>query len=118
VDRADIKQYIGGPKIPSIYTILRSCINELIRCSVIHANERLPSFNTASISIYSQPESASSSLLKVCEICVGMSGRSLRRLCLLAHAYYVQQEACSLPAFLLSLKKAASDEVNSANRFE
>ena len=31
VDRADIKQYIGPPTPPAIYSIYRSCILELIK---------------------------------------------------------------------------------------
>lgn len=35
LDRADIKQYVGAPKTQAVYTILRTCLNELIRCGLI-----------------------------------------------------------------------------------
>ena len=36
VDRADVKEYIGVPSIAGIYSILRSCIYELMRVGLIY----------------------------------------------------------------------------------
>jgi hypothetical protein len=35
VDRADIKQYIGHPSAEAIYSILYSCIMELMRAQIL-----------------------------------------------------------------------------------
>ncbi len=35
MDRVDIKQYIPNPCAEAAYVILRSCLNELIRCDLI-----------------------------------------------------------------------------------
>ena len=35
VDRADIKQYIGPPSPSAIYSIYRSCLNELVKVSTV-----------------------------------------------------------------------------------
>ncbi|KAJ1309044.1 hypothetical protein OPQ81_004725 [Rhizoctonia solani] len=103
VDRADIVQYIGPPSRDAIYFILRSCVIELIKAGIIrpietltlqeaHANE------TSKISSgpihASDPEDlrvtkASIMLLKLASKCVGKSGRSLRRLPVLAYARHM-----------------------------
>ncbi|KAK5124835.1 hypothetical protein LTR16_003448, partial [Cryomyces antarcticus] len=38
IDRVDIKQHVPNPCPPAIYSIFRSCFNELIRCDIVTAN--------------------------------------------------------------------------------
>uniref|UniRef100_A0A667ZXS5 Pachytene checkpoint protein 2 homolog n=1 Tax=Myripristis murdjan TaxID=586833 RepID=A0A667ZXS5_9TELE len=41
VDRADIKQYIGPPSEKGIYNIYLSCLEELMKCQIIHPRQQL-----------------------------------------------------------------------------
>ncbi|KAG5520067.1 hypothetical protein PMAC_001143 [Pneumocystis sp. 'macacae'] len=91
VDRIDIKQYVGDPNPDAIFAILQSCINELGRKGLIEDGIPVPSFTEASISLYSQPNSHSSRLYRIAVDCKGLSGRTLRRLPVLAHAKYLQR---------------------------
>ncbi|KAH7343398.1 thyroid receptor-interacting protein 13 [Rhizoctonia solani] len=103
VDRADIVQYIGPPSRDAIYFILRSCVIELVRAGIIRPIETLPLeeayANETSSEPYgpiqpSDPEElrvakASVMLLNLSSKCVGKSGRSLRRLPVLAYARHM-----------------------------
>lgn len=101
IDRADIKQYIGLPPAEAIYWILESCLNELIRVGLVAPIE-LPSYRQAAAAeeeheqetgdVDLQPTASSRAgreLLKLSNGCKGMSGRSLRRLPVLAHAHHI-----------------------------
>ena len=39
LDRADIRLFIGPPSAPAIYTIFRSCLQELIRVGLVEADD-------------------------------------------------------------------------------
>lgn len=41
VDRADVKQYLGIPTVPAIYHIYSSCLNELVKVSVVNITNEL-----------------------------------------------------------------------------
>ncbi|KAI9032270.1 pachytene checkpoint protein 2 [Hyaloraphidium curvatum] len=127
VDRADIKMHIGNPSTAAAYAILASAIQELIRTRIIGAT-------TASQqeSLYAPPNKRDSGLLEYRELevfrhmlgsdhpsarlfaiaqkCEGMSGRSLRKLPFLAHAFYVQSERSSLDTYLKALDLAVCNE--------
>uniref|UniRef100_A0A7S1KTF0 AAA+ ATPase domain-containing protein n=1 Tax=Percolomonas cosmopolitus TaxID=63605 RepID=A0A7S1KTF0_9EUKA len=45
VDRADIKQYIGLPSEHARYQILKSCVEELIRCKIVAPAQELPDYD-------------------------------------------------------------------------
>ena len=99
VDRADIKQYIGPPGQTAIYDILSTCINELackelvdgdfklldykaIQCYVaigepLNIDQLLAAFNDDDLT-------RSKTLWALSQMCMGMSGRSLRKLPFLA----------------------------------
>jgi len=104
VDRADIVQYIDLPAPEAIYVILRSCLLELVTKSVV-GPAHVPSLDEARYFRYFEPttatndpdEDAQSSrqiayhLFQLAQKCKDqkMSGRSLRRLPVLAHARYI-----------------------------
>ncbi|KZT12967.1 P-loop containing nucleoside triphosphate hydrolase protein [Laetiporus sulphureus 93-53] len=106
VDRADIIQYVDLPPREAIYEILRTCLVELTRKHIV-SNIDVPSL--AQAQLYERTHLSQSSgafqtsdprersrnvalrLLALSERCriQGMSGRSLRRLPVLAHARYI-----------------------------
>ncbi|QRW16380.1 AAA family ATPase [Rhizoctonia solani] len=100
VDRADIVQYVGPPSRNAIYFILRSCVIELIRAGIIRAIELLPIAEACANEAQNRPDQpmqpeelrvarASVMLLNLATKCVGKSGRSLRRLPVLAYARHM-----------------------------
>ncbi|EIM88236.1 thyroid receptor-interacting protein 13 [Stereum hirsutum FP-91666 SS1] len=104
VDRADIVQYIDLPPREAVYEILRSCLLELINKGVVapvdvppihqalsYVNTSNSSLNQSTISPRERARQVSVRLLTLAQKCrdQGMSGRSLRRLPVLAHARYI-----------------------------
>ncbi|KAG5440277.1 hypothetical protein PCANB_001847 [Pneumocystis canis] len=112
VDRIDIKQYVGDPNPGAIFAILRSCINELGQKGLIGDGIPVPSFTEASISLYCQPNSHSSRLYRIAVDCKGLSGRTLRRLPVLAHAKYLQRPCCTMDEMLCSLERVVKEELS------
>ncbi|WFC99106.1 hypothetical protein MYAM1_001844 [Malassezia yamatoensis] len=84
LDRADIRQYIGLPGAEAIYRILRSCLEELMRVRLAQT-EQLLDYNDAITS-----NTTSTALARLAESCYGASGRSLRRMPVLAHADHLR----------------------------
>ncbi|KAB5596327.1 Thyroid receptor-interacting protein [Ceratobasidium theobromae] len=103
VDRADIVQYIGPPSRNAIYYILRSCVTELVRVGIIRPIETVPAkeaSNNAHRREVLEPLRGSDAeelrvakvsvrLLDLASKCIGKSGRSLRRLPVLAFARHM-----------------------------
>ncbi|KAI0069027.1 P-loop containing nucleoside triphosphate hydrolase protein [Artomyces pyxidatus] len=106
VDRADIVQYIDLPPREAIYQILRSCLQELVLRGVVEkvdvpSLEQAQRFERTAIAPLSAPTTAGTSQERAKHVALrlfalsqkcrdqGMSGRSLRRLPVLAHARYV-----------------------------
>lgn len=83
LDRADIRQYIGLPGSEAVYRILGSCLTELMRVRLAQP-EPLAPYEEARTS-----SGASAALLDLADACRGASGRSLRRLPVLAHARHL-----------------------------
>lgn len=83
LDRADIRQYIGLPGAEAVYRILRSCLEELMRVGLAPPT-LLVDYRAASAS-----GGASAALAQLAEACRGASGRSLRRMPVLAHARHM-----------------------------
>ncbi|KAJ3201079.1 Pachytene checkpoint protein 2 [Clydaea vesicula] len=100
IDRADVMQFIGNPSKKAIYIILSSCLNELIRCGLIFSNKQ------KAILDYKIVENLKNNIEKnnVNSFCVNessislfeisteletrnFSGRSIRKLPFLTHAY-------------------------------
>ncbi|KAG0142909.1 hypothetical protein CROQUDRAFT_12138, partial [Cronartium quercuum f. sp. fusiforme G11] len=108
LDRADIKQYIGLPPPEAIYWILRTCLCELVKAEIVRPRTLLDYKETLMIrdgledpirrvrigcvAAKKKADGAERSvkcsikLLEIAERATGMSGRTLRRLPLLAHA--------------------------------
>lgn len=110
IDRADVKQYIGNPCKQAIYKILRSCILELMRGGIIHPSVSVPEAESG----YEDPNyhSFSNQLKEISEKCHGLSGRSLRKLPLYAHANYLNTGSYTLETFLDALTKSADSMFN------
>lgn len=135
LDRADVKQYIGLPNVGARYEILRGGIDELLKCGIIQdagssdSNSSL-SFDTRLKSISLDDSSrttqktesgllwsdaAQKQLLAASAAAEGLSGRRLRKLCLLSHARLAQSgtgETIPLNRFLLSLRRVAASEAS------
>lgn len=86
LDRADIRQYIGLPGPEAVYTILRSCLLELIRTGLAQ-EDTFPSFRD----VDEHGSAAAQALRSLATHCQGASGRALRRLPVLAHAQHLHQ---------------------------
>ncbi|CAH8509129.1 unnamed protein product [Schistosoma haematobium] len=95
LDRADIRLFIGPPSPPAIYSIYRTCLYELIRVGLINSTEdsRLLSYQTlASVQFMeNQANSLSIELWRLAEHSLGLNGRTLRKLPLLAYAFYLNK---------------------------
>lgn len=116
VDRADIVQYVGLPSRDAIYFILRSCVIELARAGIIRPIVLLTAHETnslhhpelterirASDSEEVRSEKASLQLLDLASKCIGKSGRSLRRLPVLAYARHMGSAGAGRPASDISV---------------
>ncbi|KAK9452275.1 P-loop containing nucleoside triphosphate hydrolase protein [Limtongia smithiae] len=80
--------------------------------SVPEADIFLPPYNQATLTLYSEANGYSSTLIRICEDCKDFGGRTLRRLVLLAHAKYIQSETCGLAELLTALGLTVADERN------
>lgn len=133
LDRADVKQYIGLPNVGARYEILRGGVDELVRCGIVCAAGTeaaclaLPfdKFKNITLSDHNVPQArqregiwpaSSEKLLQAASAAAeGLSGRCLRKLCLLAHARLSRSGSTDLVpmnAFLDALRCAASSEAS------
>ncbi|KAL1495027.1 hypothetical protein ABEB36_010513 [Hypothenemus hampei] len=112
IDRADIKQYLGLPSINAIYKIYYSCLEELIKAKIIESE--LDIIDSAE-SVAFQNNSLSTNenavkLLKICEKSTDLSGRTLRKIPLLAQALFINTKPSTLGDFLDAMEKAVETE--------
>ncbi|KAI9137738.1 pachytene checkpoint protein 2 [Paraphysoderma sedebokerense] len=117
VDRADIKQYIGLPSPRAIYSILSSCLKELMRVEIIAPSETLVDHRTIELYLHLPLDQTTSTeiknsvlLFQVATKCHGLSGRTLRKLPFLTHAMYYQTSAASLSDYIQALGMAVENE--------
>lgn len=107
LDRADIKQYIGPPSSSAIYQIYYSCIQELIKAGIVINNESLLDWRGIAIlgrcDLSNSVPKLSLELQNIAKASVGLSGRTLRKLPVIAHAIYVQTPTVTLERFLHAL---------------
>ena len=82
IDRADVNRYVGNPGVGARYTILQSCIEELMRSELIRPKQRL--WNYASVSMMQDTGSLAGRLLQIATLAHDTSGRRLRKLPLIA----------------------------------
>ena len=107
VDRTDLQQYMGPPTLPARYEILRSCLMELQRVSILTTTN-----TTIQLPKYKQHTTTTTTtevevLVQCAKDCQGWSGRALRKLPFQTHAMYLsQQSSITLHDFLLALQKA------------
>ncbi len=87
IDRADLCRFVGHPGPEARYTVLASCVTELMRTGLVAPRERLFSYNAVCAMHNDDSSSLSDQLLRVARSCRdGISGRRLRKLPLLAFA--------------------------------
>mmetsp|Transcript_28068 Transcript_28068/g.68341 ORF Transcript_28068/g.68341 Transcript_28068/m.68341 type:complete len:428 (-) Transcript_28068:1068-2351(-) len=117
VDRCDLLVQVKMPPLKARYRIFMSCILELVRVGILEMGKGNNSFLTP----YHEDHAAhpynelSSKLLECATSAEGLSGRSLRRLPLQAHAKYLGKNRSQVVAcieFLEALSKAIDDEQN------
>lgn len=101
LDRADIRQYIGNPNKEAIALIYRSILNELLARNVVTMDE----CSMTEVQFEEQ-------LLRLSESSLGISGRTLRKIPILAHAFYTdhrfgqENRAIVMDDFLVAMEKA------------
>jgi len=115
VDRADIKQYVGTPSQGAIYQILHSCVAELVRTSLV-GGEKVMSLRELKLAGWvSGPSTLHSlQLWEIANSCMGMSGRTIRKMAFLALALFsdlAEKRTVSVGVFLDSLKQAVDKQI-------
>lgn len=137
VDRADIKQLIAVPSERAIYKILAECITELARVGIVDWKAAEPPFleyNVLSLLSFSSPtpstgrdssgnarDAYSQNSVKLQELALlakGLSGRCLRKLPFLAHAFYIKSGNCGLETFLSALERIIAHEQKTRTHLE
>lgn len=118
VDRCDLLIQVKMPPVKARYGIFMSCILELARVGILEMGSGGSSFfmpyqEDQSPHLYNQ---LSLQLLECATSAEGLSGRSLRRLPLQAHAKYLGRDRSQVVActeFLEALSKAIDHELKS-----
>ena len=116
VDRADIKQYVGHPSQGAIYQILYTCITELGRKGLVVGTNACYSLRELQLTDMKETAGTKTSLmvLEVAGRCVGLSGRSVRKISFLALALFSdlgEGRVLSLEEFVKSLGLAADKQI-------
>ncbi|XP_022198179.2 pachytene checkpoint protein 2 homolog [Nilaparvata lugens] len=109
MDRADIKQYIGPPSKYGIYSIYKTCIDELFRAGMILSSDMhklLPISVIRSHVFNGEGDDCTKRLLEISQDSVGLSGRALRKIPFLAYAHYIRSRVVELKDFLDGLEIA------------
>ncbi|CAG8642192.1 11414_t:CDS:10, partial [Funneliformis caledonium] len=111
IDRADIKQYIGLPSRQAIYAILSSCIQELMKVGII-MKENLLDWST--VKLTNDFEDSNFRLYTISGKCLGMSGRTLRKMPFLAYARSIHSKnTTTFKNFLKALDETVIEESTS-----
>lgn len=120
IDRLDYEIEIPSLGNGPIYEILRSTVNELIRskfisnepypypedvAALVDDSTYLPSYDRVP-SLHKYPDVPATVLARIAEDCIGLSGRRLRKLPLLAIFTYTWGGSCSLKDALEALQMA------------
>ncbi|XP_064545849.1 pachytene checkpoint protein 2 homolog [Drosophila montana] len=85
LDRADIRQFIGLPAIAAIGSIYKSMLAELMARGIVRTED-----------LEGNQEDSEDLLTNLAERSVGLSGRTLRKLPLLAHAHHTSRDLFEL----------------------
>lgn len=121
VDRADIKQYIGLPCVETIYEIFRSCIQELVRTSIVSCDQSILAYNQLKssqnlVEAFGSTFAGNYQLLEIAEQSHSLSGRTLRKLPFLAIALYSGgQIPIAFSVYLDFLAKAVAKQFEDRN---
>ncbi|CAG2161930.1 unnamed protein product [Oppiella nova] len=121
VDRADIKQYIGLPCVETIYEIYRSCIQELVRKSIVSCDESILSYSQLKrmAETLGTTFAGNYKLLEIAEQSHSLSGRTLRKIPFLAIALYsCGQIPVSFTLFLEFMSKAVRKQLDDRNELK
>jgi hypothetical protein len=119
-----LKKKIDSPSANALYEILRRDINTLITHDLIHYNpvdlqEGAPQEVTRSTipdaawvekHLYNKPNTVPRELCRIAELAKDLSGRTLRRLPMLALAQYTVDQPCNIGEFLVALKRVIREE--------
>jgi len=117
VDRADVKQYVGTPSQGAIYQILHSCIVELVRTSLVEVQGgQVVSLRELQLAEWESGHETNHSLQvwEIAGLCLGMSGRTIRKIAFLALALFsgvAKTRPVSMEDFLNSLEDAAHKQI-------
>ena len=116
VDRADIKFFVGLPSPVAIYSIFRSCLEELARVRIIRPKEAIERDPTDLGTTSGLISEHGQRLWKIANKSVGLSGRTLRKLPFLAHARFAHTtDSVTLGCFLDILSKAVEVQFSERN---
>ncbi|XP_034485630.1 pachytene checkpoint protein 2 homolog [Drosophila innubila] len=109
LDRADIRQFIGLPAVPAIRSIYKSMLAELMVRGILQPED-----------LDGSQADAEGLLTSLAERSTGLSGRTLRKLPLLAHAHHTSRDLFELnqkislsdflDAMLLALERHLTDQ--------
>ncbi|KAF6206922.1 hypothetical protein GE061_018158 [Apolygus lucorum] len=118
VDRADLRVFIPNPSPFGIYSILYSCLEELIKKGLI--NSPCPPRITDKRELDSdESDGLASQMAKLCRSCEGLSGRALRKLPLRVHSTMLLPDVpASVEEFTKAMKKAAEDMKEEMKSFD
>lgn len=118
IDRADLKQFIGEPSVEAIYEIYKSSIDELMNVNIISTKWSLLLYSqmistcTHALKPNDVVENCSKLLWNIAQSSHGLSGRALRKLPLLAHAWFIDTDHVTLMEYLSALQNAVNKHLN------
>eukprot|EP01111_Echinosteliopsis_oligospora_P006396 TRINITY_DN20508_c0_g1_i1.p1 TRINITY_DN20508_c0_g1~~TRINITY_DN20508_c0_g1_i1.p1 ORF type:complete len:428 (+),score=86.13 TRINITY_DN20508_c0_g1_i1:131-1414(+) len=114
IDRADLSVFIGPPSISARYTILASCIEELMRAGLITPRQSILDYKSLLLfqPISSDHSKTSQYLLQTAESASGLSGRALRKLPFTAHALFLPgRSSFSVQEFIYALSSSIEKNI-------
>uniref|UniRef100_F1L017 Pachytene checkpoint protein 2 n=1 Tax=Ascaris suum TaxID=6253 RepID=F1L017_ASCSU len=104
VDRADMSRFVGQPSVYAVYAILSSCIREMQRIGIVETTEVIDP-----LSSYNEFSPNGHRLMQLSRFAVGLSGRALRQLPVLAYSK-VALERLTMKQCLEALQKAIEEK--------
>ncbi|KAK6622356.1 hypothetical protein RUM44_002167 [Polyplax serrata] len=127
-DRADLKLFISYPSEWGVYEILRSCIEELIRCNLVEGDKNdfveLLTYKKLSCTdkncdeeVLSEAMKRSEKLMKVAHLCKGLSGRTLRKVPFLTSTKFTNKATPSVAMFLEAMIAVVEQHKKEQNHF-
>ena len=126
-DRADLKLYIGYPSQWAIYEILRSCVEELIRCKLIVGSNndlfeasifrKLTKTPHEGEFLMTEMVKKSKELLELSLTCGGLSGRTLRKIPFLTSTKFVDKSCPTVSKFLITMKQVVLKHIAENKKF-